>query len=101
VCDPGTYLDHKNKWQEAIHAILWDEEAGTWFDYDFVRREKRKYFFPTNVAPLWVNAHHGTAQAIAKRTVNYLHTSGATNFPGGIPTSMLQTGQQWDFPNVC
>jgi len=99
VCNPGTYLQHARDWQTAIHDILWDEEAGIWFDYDFVRQQKRKYFFPTNIAPLWVNATHGSTAEIAKRAVDYLHRSGATNFPGGIPTSMLQTGQQWDFPN--
>lgn len=84
----------------AIYEVLWDEQLGTWFDFDYIRDRARKYFYPTNLSPLWVQAHHGNIEVIARRTVNYLHASGATLFPGGIPTSMLQTGQQWDFPNV-
>ncbi|ODN06626.1 Trehalase [Orchesella cincta] len=99
VCNPSEYLQHANNWKDAIDDVLWDEEDGIWYDYDFVRHQKRKFFFPTNVAPLWVNATNGLTKDVAKQVVHYLHTSGATNFPGGIPTSMLQTGQQWDFPN--
>ncbi|CAL8124857.1 unnamed protein product [Orchesella dallaii] len=99
ACDPSTYQQYADDWKTAIHDVLWDEDAGTWFDFDFVRGEKRKYFFPTNLAPLWVKAHHGDIEEVAKRTVDYLHTSKATTFDGGIPTSLLQTGQQWDYPN--
>lgn len=94
------YKNIAESWKTVIQEVLWDEESGTWFDYDFVRGNKRKYFFPTNLAPLWVQAYHGDVEVIAKRAVNYLHSSGAINFPGGVPTSMLQTGLQWDFPNV-
>lgn len=100
VCDPAKYKEIAADFKTAIHEVLWDEEAGTWFDYDFIRGGRRRYFFPTNLSPLWVHAHHGKLEDVAKRSVDYLHASGATNFPGGIPTSMLQTGQQWDFPNV-
>ncbi len=30
---------------------------------------------------------------------NYLEKSGATTFPGGLPTSLEWSGQQWDSPN--
>jgi alpha,alpha-trehalase len=30
----------------------------------------------------------------------YLEESGALGYPGGLPTSLLSTGQQWDFPNA-
>lgn len=25
---------------------------------------------------------------------------GVLNFPGGIPTSLIESGEQWDFPNA-
>jgi alpha,alpha-trehalase len=99
VCDPVVYGVYKEAFKTSIREVLWDEELGAWFDYDFVRGKKRKYFYPTNITPLWVGAQHGTMEAMTKRVVNYLQASGATNFPGGVPTSMLQTGLQWDFPN--
>lgn len=93
-------MDLAETWKDAINDVLWDEDFGTWFDYNHVLGKKRRYFFPTNLAPLWVQAHVGDISVVAKKSVNYLHTSGAVNFPGGIPASMLETGEQWDFPNV-
>ena len=32
-----------------------------------------------------------------KPFVKYLKNSGAFDYPGGVPTSMVNSGQQWDF----
>jgi alpha,alpha-trehalase len=37
---------------------------------------------------------------IAKSSVEYLRKSGAIRCKGGVPTSMNESGQQWDFPNA-
>lgn len=29
-----------------------------------------------------------------------LQGSGALQFPGGVPTSLRKSGQQWDYPNA-
>lgn len=100
ICDPVEYLQITVECKRAIFEVLWDEEAGIWFDFDYVKGSKRKYFFPTNLTPLWVQAHHGEIDGVAKRVVEYLQLSGAINYPGGIPTSLLNSGQLWDFPTV-
>lgn len=97
VCDPVAYQVHHDNFKAAIEAVLWDEESGSWFDYDYVREELRKAFYPTNLVPLWVKAHHN--DSVIPKVLTYLNESGATSYPGGIPTSLFQTGQQWDFPN--
>ncbi len=36
-----------------------------------------------------------------EKFVNYLWSQDATfGYPGGVPTSMANSGQQWDFPNA-
>lgn len=35
-----------------------------------------------------------------KKTVDYLKKNGILNLRGGIPSSLLSTGQQWDYPNA-
>jgi len=97
LCDPATYEQHANNFKKAINEVLWDPEAGSWFDYDNVRNERRNAFYPTNLVPLWVHAHEN--DAVVPKVVEYLKNSGALKYPGGIPTSLFQTGQQWDYPN--
>ena len=36
----------------------------------------------------------------ATRGLAYMRGQGALNYPGGIPTTLNNSGQQWDFPNV-
>ena len=51
-------------------------------------------------APLWAECYP-RGKGRARRFVEYLESQEATyGFPGGIPTSMSDSGQQWDFPNA-
>lgn len=34
------------------------------------------------------------------RLCDYLKSIGVLAFPGGMPSSMVASGQQWDFPNA-
>jgi alpha,alpha-trehalase len=77
---------------EKIEALLWDEEAGLYFDYDFVHRRRRFYPFATTFLPLWV----GLAKPEhARRVIANLSRFEA---PGGVRTSTEETGMQWDAP---
>ena len=39
--------------------VLWSEEDGVWYDYDLLNGERRRHFYPSNLAPLWT----GTMEA--------------------------------------
>ena len=39
----------------AIDEVMWNEEFGTWFDFDLKNEKQRNYFFPSNIAPLWAD----------------------------------------------
>lgn len=88
-------------WQKSIEEVLWDNEAGIWFDYDYQLSQPRRYFYPSNIAPLWCGCfdkHKG--ETLGKRAFKYLSQTGALDTPGGIAASLLETGEQWDFPNA-
>lgn len=36
-----------------MQAVLWDDGAGTWFDYDLTRNEHRRYNTISNYIPMW------------------------------------------------
>lgn len=87
--------------QQAIDAVLWNEEAGAWLDYDMINNKPRNYFVPTNLSPLWMNCYNASdSQHIADRVLHYITTNGLDNYPGGVPNTLEDTGEQWDFPNV-
>lgn len=88
-------------WRKAIENVLWDETDGSWFDYDINANTLRRHFYPSCATPLWAGAiENNDAAKFAARLVKYLLSSGALNFPGGVPSSMFYSKQQWDFPNA-
>ncbi|XP_078102030.1 trehalase isoform X2 [Sander vitreus] len=83
---------------EAIESVLWDAERGAWFDYNLVTHSKHFEFYPSNLAPVWAQCY--SRPEMAEKAVQYLKGSGALQFPNGVPTSLREPGQQWDYPNA-
>jgi alpha,alpha-trehalase len=47
------YKDVAKQWKAAVTAVHWNENIGTWLDYDIQNNKSRDYFYPSNLAPLW------------------------------------------------
>ena len=41
----------------AIESILWNEEDQIWYDYDLENDKIRRYFYPSNLFPLWAECY--------------------------------------------
>ena len=81
--------------------MLWDESEKMWFDYDLQNKKPRKYFYPSNLFPLWAESYDlNDREIVAESAVKYLEKTGAMKCKGGIPTSFDNSGQQWDYPNA-
>jgi alpha,alpha-trehalase len=75
-----------------IDKYLWDEKAGMFFDYNFVKRQQSTYAYVTVFYPLWVGlATPDQAKAVMKNLSTF-------EKPGGLVMSPYETGGQWDFP---
>ena len=83
----------------AVEAVLWDNKTGLWLDYDRQLNEKRHYFYASSVVPLWAGVHWGN-QARESLVLRALKRLKVLDYPGGFPTSLSTSGQQWDFPNA-
>lgn len=109
---------------EAINAVLWNETMYSYFDYNLTSSSQhiwiprdddtqtfenstapaghQEIFMVTQFYPFWMGAApdyitknpHAVKTAFA-RIDKYLDLK-----VGGIPSSNLETGQQWDQPNV-
>ncbi|RLM84943.1 putative trehalase [Panicum miliaceum] len=90
--------------QIAIDSILWNSEMEQWLDYwlpadvqcqgvyQWNSKSQNRNIFASNFIPIWLNAYHHSGVMRSLKASGLLHSS-------GIAASLLNTGQQWDFPN--
>ncbi len=78
--------------RQRINHLMWDEQDGLFYDYNFAKKEVRRYPFVTTFYPLWVGV---ADQKQAARIVANLHLF---ERPGGLLTSTNVSGSQWDAP---
>jgi alpha,alpha-trehalase len=78
--------------RDLINKMMWDEQAGLYYDYNVRTRQLRRYDFATTYFPLWAGI---ASPAQAARVRDNLKRFEA---PGGILTSTEVTGNQWDAP---
>lgn len=90
-----------DSWERSIQNVLYNQEDGIWYDYDIVLGRPRKYFFASNFAPLWTESYPTEHRnSIGLKAAQYIESQQILRFKGGIPTSLDNTGQQWDLPNA-
>nr|BAH28889.1 trehalase [Polypedilum vanderplanki] len=95
------YLRIAKDFMDAVNEVLWDEETGAWLDYDLINEKHRNYFVPTNLSPLWMKCYDITKREhIASKVLQYIDNLKLDDYPGGVPTTLMNSGEQWDWPNV-
>lgn len=80
--------------KNLINNCFWDEEQDFYFDFDFQSRENTPNKTLAAVFPLFFNIAsprqaEGVAEALEKKFLK----------KGGLTTTLIKTGQQWDAPN--
>jgi alpha,alpha-trehalase len=77
---------------ERVNRLMWNEQDGLYYDYDFVRKRVRPYPFLTAFYPLWAGfASREQAARVAANLSRFER-------PGGLQTSTTSSGNQWDAP---
>lgn len=83
-----------NARQKAIESHLWNDKEGWYADYDLKTKKVRNQLTAAALFPLYVNAAStGRADKMAAATASRLLK------PGGVTTTTVNSGQQWDAPN--
>nr|XP_006821583.1 PREDICTED: trehalase-like [Saccoglossus kowalevskii] len=95
------YRTAYEKRRYAINTVLFDPSIGAWFDYDV---ENGKLlddeYYLSSVAPVWAGCYDDSDENRIKSLMKYFEREGALGYNCGVPTSMRESGQQWDFPNA-
>ncbi|GAB3575053.1 alpha,alpha-trehalase [Spirosoma luteolum] len=78
----------------AIQTYCWQPKRQFFFDYDFVARKPSTVYSLAGAFPLFVRfATSQQAMAVARKLeASFLK-------PGGLSTTLVRTGEQWDAPN--
>jgi alpha,alpha-trehalase len=78
----------------AMNRYLWDTKSGAYLDYDWTHRQRIPRLTAAMLYPLFTHAASAAqATAVARNTRQKLLKS------GGLITTNIDTGQQWDAPN--
>ncbi|XP_043533648.1 trehalase isoform X1 [Chiloscyllium plagiosum] len=86
---------------DAVHDVFWDETQGVWFDYNLITNHSNTAFYASNLVPLWAECFvEQEPGKIAERVIRYLENQQLLSYKNGIPTSLLPSGEQWDYPNA-
>lgn len=99
----GEWYARAEKRKQLMTQLLWDKEAGMFFDYDFVNKKRYAFVSATTFYPLWAKvATKEQAEALVNKALPLLE------MPGGIAGSSEKSGgfisvtrpaRQWDYPN--
>jgi alpha,alpha-trehalase len=77
---------------ERINRLLWDARDGLYYDYNFEHQHLRKYAFLTTFYPVWAGI------ATREQAARIARNLPAFEQPGGLQTSSVASGNQWDAP---
>jgi alpha,alpha-trehalase len=78
--------------RDLVNKLMWDEQAGLYYDYNVRTRRLRHYDFATTFYPLWAGIASPAQAARLRSNLERLEA------PGGLLTSTQVTGNQWDAP---
>ena len=86
------WADAADSRRALMQKYLWNPEAETFEDYNFLTQKRRPYPFATAYFPLWTGwATQQQADSLAGHLNDFLQ-------PGGVVTSLNVSGNQWDKP---
>ncbi len=88
----------KKSRENSFNALFWNETEGLWLDWNLNTNSHSLGFYTSSLVPLFWGCSVNTAQH--KRVLATLRESDLLAYPGGLPTSLQESGQQWDYPNV-
>jgi len=96
------WVERKRRRRERMTDLMWNEQRGLFFDYDFVHRRQIAYVSATTLYPLWAGLLDGpAARRLAVSALAELEA------PGGLlssteasrgPITPDRPLRQWDYP---
>ena len=87
-----------SKRQEAMDAVMWDEGTGCWRDA-LINGSMLHQMHAGVFTPLFAGAYDPSNTTRLQMVVDAVTASGLV-MVGGVSTTLINSGQQWDLPNA-
>lgn len=104
--DNSKFLLYDARFAQAkmlMKQMHWNATDGTWYDYDLERHRHVDAYYISNALPLFSHCYdedvENEQEDIPLRVYRYMKAIGAFNSTKGIPTSFIDSEQQWDAAN--
>jgi alpha,alpha-trehalase len=88
------FTAHAQARRQAVNRCMWNAEQGAFFDHDWQHARPRRCLSAATVAPLFTGLAGPEQAAALARTVEARLLA-----PGGLATTEVRSGEQWDRPN--
>lgn len=93
------YFDESEKRKKIINELMWNQETGFYFDYNYNEQKQSEFYSLAGFFPLWAGvASQEQAKNIVKKTLELFEKEG-----GLVNTQEILTKdeafKQWDYPN--
>jgi alpha,alpha-trehalase len=92
--DAAAYAEHAAARREAMQRHCWHDAGGYFADYDLAARTVRAEPSAASLAALYCRV---ATDVLAARSAQFVQERLLA--PGGLRTTLVETGQQWDMPN--
>jgi alpha,alpha-trehalase len=90
----ATYKQAALRRTHAVHNLMWNSQAGAFVDYLWRESRQSNALSAATLYPLFVGIATPRQVAAVAATVER-----ALLLPGGLATTLVTSGQQWDAPN--
>ena len=107
VSDAGYWRQQAAARKKAMLALMWDDQLGFFYDYDFVNYKRSIYISATGLYPLWakmLDAKNPEDMERAKRTAAFAcskleQPAGfAATAKESVESARWNDARQWDYP---
>ncbi|MBN9352100.1 MAG: alpha,alpha-trehalase TreF [Chitinophagaceae bacterium] len=88
------YLSRADQRKKAIQKYCWNKKEGFYFDYDIKNEKQTKAMALSGIMPLYFSVANQEQADSCARIIKKKFLK-----PGGVVTTLKNTGQQWDAPN--
>jgi alpha,alpha-trehalase len=91
------YIAQSEKRIKKMNELMWDEQQGFWFDFEYKQQKRSSFFSIAGFYPLWARI---ATEEQAKKMVEHLKLF---EYEGGLastqPTGLAEEYKQHDYPN--
>ena len=95
---------YSNAWirrQTLFENLFWSENDRSYRDWLLDEGTYLSGFYASSLAPFYMYSINNSLNVTRSKIVlEHLRSLGILQYPGGLPTSLNDSSQQWDFPNA-